>query len=177
MPSQAHMPGILKVNTAETCRLWIVHSSTPGISDPQLQLGSGPPAFCANTHTRLRTLVLLRKSPESSRNLHLQPSAPQRQRGLFGVLKSVVFKSYAGTVATSQPSGLPLPFPVPSKVSWLHKRAAPLWPPPPTLHTLLAQAPTRLPRRTHTRARTHSAHVRPFSTGARSQFTNSRSPA
>lgn len=132
-------------------------SCTPGISDLQLQLGFGHPGVCTYTYTRLELLssyASLLRVPGTS------TSSPQLLKGNgFSVLKSVVFKSYAGTPATSQPSGLPLPFPVPSKVSWLHKRGGRhlsglLLPP---LHTLLAQAPTRLPRRTH--ARTHTART------------------
>lgn len=66
-----------------------------------------------------RPSVLLCRSPESSRNLHLQTF---EGKGI-SIFKSVVLKSCTETPETSQPSGLLLPFPVPSKVSWRHKQA------------------------------------------------------
>lgn len=77
---------------------------------------------------------------------------------------------------TSQPAGLPLPFPVPSKVSWRHKQAGgtSMVSSSPLAHPTGSGANT--PPQALTRARTaHSAHVHPFNTHSPRQITKPRS--
>lgn len=174
MPSQAQTPGSLTVNTPKTISSLDYGQQHPGI------LRSAAPTWVRvyripypYIHTSLRTLdppyAGLLRVPETS------TSSPMPLEGnRFRILKSVALKSYAGTPATSQLSGLPLPFPVPSKV-WRHKQAGgtSLVSSSP-LNTLLAQAPTRLPRSTHAHTYTHSVHrlrVRPPTPAAPRQHT------
>lgn len=137
-------------------RDWLLHAGNFRSTDPNCVRDSG--LLDPHIHTSPRPSVLLCRSPESSRNLYHQPLDGKG----ISILKSVVLKSRSATFATSQPSGFPLPFPVPSKVFWRHKqrgRTSPASSPQrPRTPYWLRLRHTPHPQE-HTWAHTHSAHV------------------